>query len=110
MAPGAVTVTIAEALADPPDPVQAREKVLEVVSAPLDWLPEVVLLPDHVPEATQDVASVDDQVSVEDAPLVIEVGFAVSDTVGSGGGGGVPATVTVAELLALPPEPVQVRE
>lgn len=52
----------------------------------------------------------DDQVSVEDAPLAIEVGLAVSDTVGSGGGGGMPDTLTVAEVLALPPEPVQVRE
>ncbi len=39
-----------------------------------------------------------------------EVGFAVSDTVGTGGGGGVPDTMTVAEVLELPPGPVQVRE
>jgi hypothetical protein len=41
---------------------------------------------------------------VEDPPLATEVGFAVSDTVGRG------STVTVAEALALPPEPVQVSE
>jgi hypothetical protein len=62
------------------------------------------LLPDHAPEAVHEVALVDDQVSVEDAPLATEVGFAVSDTVGRGN------TVTVADALALPPEPVQVRE
>ena len=80
------------------------------MSAPVDWLPETALLPDHAPEAVQEVALVDDQVSVEDAPLAIDVGFAASDTAGTGGGGGMPATVTVTEVLALPPEPVQVRE
>jgi len=103
-------VTVADALPVPPDPVQARANVLERVNAPLDWLPEIALLPVHAPEATQEVASVDDQVSVEDPPLATDVGFAASDTVGTGGGGGVPDTVTVADALALPPEPVQVRE
>ena len=98
------TMTVTEALVLPPGPVQVREKLLLALSAPVDWLPEVVLLPDHAPEAVQEVALVDDQVSVEDAPLATEVGFAVSDTVGRG------STVTVAEALALPPEPVQVRE
>ena len=84
--------------------------MLVLVNAPLDWLPEIALLPVHAPEATQEVASVDDQVSVEDPPLATDVGFAASDTVGTGGGGGVPDTVTVADALALPPEPVQVRE
>jgi hypothetical protein len=80
------------------------------VSAPLDWLPEVALLPDHEPEAVHEVALVDDQLRVEDAPLATEVGFAESDTVGTGGGGGMPETLTAVEALALPPEPVQVRE
>jgi len=74
------------------------------VSAPVDWLPEVALLPDHEPEAVQEVALVDDQVSVEDAPLATDVGFTARDTVGTGN------TVTVTEALALPPEPVQIRE
>jgi len=73
-------------------------------------LPEIALLPDHAPEAAQEVALVDDQVSVEDPPLAIDVGFAVSDTVGTGGGGGMPDTMTVVEMLALPPGPVQVSE
>jgi hypothetical protein len=73
-------------------------------------LPEVALAPDHAPEAVQEVAFVEDQVRVEDAPFAIDVGFAVSDRVGTGGGGGVPDTVTVADALALPPEPVQIRE
>ena len=84
--------------------------MLELVNGPLDWLPEVALLPDHAPEAVQELALVDDQVSVEDAPLATEAGFAESVTVGTGGGGGVPDTVTVADALELPPVPVQVRE
>jgi hypothetical protein len=107
---GAVTVTLADALAVPPGPVQAMAKVLEAVSAPLDWLPEVALLPDHAPEAVQEPASVDDQASVDDPPMTTEAGFAHSDTVGSGGGGGAPVTLTVVDALELPPGPVQVRE
>jgi hypothetical protein len=107
-----VTVTVADALAVPPDPVQARMNVLVVVSAPVDWpvLLESALLPDHALEARQEAALVDDQVSVEDPPLATDVGFAASDTVGAGGGGGIPDTVTPAEAFAIPPEPVQVRE
>jgi len=105
-------VTVADALLVPPEPVQARLKVLVLVKATVDWLPEVALVPVHplAPEAVQEVALVEDQVSVEVAPFATEVGFAASDTVGAGGGGGVPGTVTVADALAPPPEPVQVRE
>jgi hypothetical protein len=72
------------------------------------WLPEVALAPDQPPEAEQEVALVEDQVSVKDPPLVTVAGFAASDTVGAGGG--VPCTVTVADALALPVDPEQVRE
>ena len=76
------------------------------MSGLIDWLPpEVALSPDQAPEAAQDVAFVEDQVSVEDPPFATDCGVAVSDTVGAGGN-----TVTVADALALPPEPVQVRE
>lgn len=102
--PKIATVTVADALAVPPDPMQAREKVPGLVNAPIVSLPEVVLAPDHAPEAMQEMASVDDQVSVEGSPLATGVGFAVSDTVGTVN------TVTVVEALALPPEPVQVTE
>jgi hypothetical protein len=80
-----VTATDTDALAVPPVPVQARVNVLELANAPLDWLPEFGLLPDHVPEAAQEVASVDDQVRVEDPPLVTDVGLGASDTVGTRG-------------------------
>src|SRR5262249_53702426 len=55
------------------------------VSAPVDWLPEVALVPDQPPEAVQLVALVEDQVRVEAPPLATEVGLAVSDTVGAVG-------------------------
>jgi hypothetical protein len=79
-----------------------------VDSVGVDSLPEVALAPDQPPEAVQDVAFVEDQVSVEDAPVATNVGLAASDTV-TDGGGGEPGTVTVADALALPPEPVQER-
>jgi hypothetical protein len=60
--------------------------MLVFVNAPLDWLPEVALAPDHAPEAEQEVAFVEDQLSVEDPPLVKDVGFAARDTVGADGG------------------------
>jgi len=112
---GRNTVTSVDVLAVPPDPVQARLKMLVLINAPLGWLPEVALTPDQPPVAVQVVALVEDQVSVEVPPRVTDVGFAVSDTVGTGGGGGVPATVTLAVAVALvvapdPVVPVQVRE
>ena len=75
------------------------------VSAPVDSLPEVGLVPDQAPEAAQESAFVEDQVSVEDAPFTTDGGVAASDTVATEGN-----TVTVTVALALPPEPVQVRE
>ena len=81
------------------------------VSGPIGWLPESpVGVPNQAPEAVQESAFVDDQVSVEDPLFVTDGGLATSDTVGTGGGGGVENTVTVAVALALPPELVQVRE
>jgi len=102
---GGDTVTVNDALALPLDPVQLRPKVLLLVNTPVDWLPEVALAPDHAPEATQEVAFVEDQMSCEEAPLVTSVGIAASDTVGAPD----PCTVTVVDALPLPPEPVQVR-
>jgi len=57
--------------------------LLLAVSAPVDWLPELALAPDHAPEATQEVAFVEDQLSIEEPPLVTDVGFAASDTAGA---------------------------
>jgi len=103
-------VTVADCEALPPPPEQFSENVPVLVSAPVVCEPLVALVPDQAPDAVQEVAFVEDHVSAEDAPLATDVGLAASDTVGLGGGGGMPDTVTVAEALALPPEPVQVSE
>ena len=55
-----------------------------MVSGLVDSAPEPCLLPDHAPEAVQEVALVEDHVSVEELPLDTDVGLAASDTVGCG--------------------------
>ena len=74
------------------------------VSAPVDCEPLIALAPDQPPEATQDVALVADQVSVELLPLATVLGLAAKLTVGAG-----VVTDTVADCVALPPLPVQLR-
>jgi hypothetical protein len=90
--------------------VQERLKALVLVSAPVDALPDVGRAPDHAPEAMQDVAPVVDQLMVDDPPLATDVGLAEMETVGTVGGAGVPVTVTAADALALPFDPLQVSE
>jgi hypothetical protein len=70
-----------------------------------DSLPLVDSEPDQLPLPVHDVALVEDQVSVELAPSVIEVGLNEMLTVGAGAG----LTVRVAELLPVPPAPVQLK-
>ncbi len=77
---------------------------MSAVSAPVDCEPLKPLLPDQAPDALQAVAFVDDQASVELAPLAIVLGLALRFTVGVGG-----VTDTVTDCDALPPIPVQVR-
>jgi hypothetical protein len=96
------TMTLTEALELPPGPVQVIEKLLLALSAPVDWLPEVVLLPDHAPEAMQEVALVEDQVSMEDVLLATDAGLAASDTTGKGGRG-----ASSAQLVGSEPAPPQ---
>ena len=101
-----VTVTFTDLLAVPPSPLQLSVNVLlAAVSAPVLAEPLVARLPDHAPEAVQLVALVDDHVSELLPPLATLVGFAVKDTVGAGAG---LATVTITDLFAVPPLPVQV--
>jgi hypothetical protein len=75
------------------------------VSAPVDCEPLKPLLPDQAPLAVQAVARVDDQLSVEFAPLAIVLGFALKLTVTVG----FALTVTVADCAALPPGPLHVK-
>ena len=49
--------------------------------------PEVALVPDHPPEALQEEAFVELQVTVEELPQVTDVGLAVMVTVGAGAAG-----------------------
>jgi hypothetical protein len=61
------------------------------------------LVPDQAPEAEQAVAFMADQVRVEAVPESTVLGAALSVTTG-----GEPETVTVADCVAEPPDPVQV--
>jgi hypothetical protein len=74
------------------------------VSAPVDWVPLTALLPDQAPEAVQELALADDQVSVALPPLEIALGPTLKLTVGVGA-----LTETVADCIARPPFPAQVR-
>lgn len=69
--------------------------LLVTVSAPVLALPETGRLPLQPPLAVQLVALFDDQLRVELPPLSTLLGFALSDTLGAGGGGGA-STVTLA--------------
>lgn len=77
------------------------------MSAPVDCVPLADFAPVHAPDAVQLVALVVVHVSVELLPVVIDVGFAVSVTVGAGGAA---VTVTMVEAGVLPPAPVHVKE
>lgn len=67
------------------------------------------MLPDHPPLAEQEVALVDDQVSVAESFALTVEELVLSDTVGIGGGG-VDPTVTVTDFDVVPPVPVQLSE
>ena len=73
------------------------------MSAPVDCEPLRGWLPDQAPEATHEVALVEDQLRFEALPLVTVLGLALRLTVGAG-----VVTVTVVDCAALPPAPVQV--
>jgi hypothetical protein len=83
--------------------VQVSVYLVAVVSAAVACEPLVASLPLQPPEATQDVALVEDQVNVDALPLFTVLGLALNVTVGAGW-----VTVTVADCAALPPAPVQV--
>ena len=104
---GEVTETVADCVALPPVPVQTKVYVVLALSAPVACDPVVAMVPDHPPEAVQEVAFVLDQFNVEAPPLATVLGLALSVTVGAGVGA---VTATVAACVALPPGPVQVIE
>jgi len=73
------------------------------LSAPVDCVPLVALLPDHAPDATQEVAFAALQRRAELAPFATVLGGAVMLTEGAAD-----FTETVAVCVAEPPDPVQV--
>ena len=60
-----VTVTVVDTLSEPPAPVQDRLNVAFAVSAAVCAEPLTAFVPDHPPEAVQDVVFDDVQVSVD---------------------------------------------
>ncbi len=92
---GTETLIVVDCEIEPPGPVQSRVYV-EVVVGVVDSVLEVPLTPVHPPEAVQEVALVELQVSVEELPWVIDDGEADKDRVGL-------AKETVTDLLIDPP-------
>ncbi len=101
-----VTVARAGALTPPDDPVQVSEYDALAVNAPVLWVPLAASGPVQSPEAVQPVAFVELHVSVDEPPLVTDVGSAVKVTVGTGS---VPVTAMLTESTSLvPPAPMHV--
>src|SRR5215813_6333562 len=99
-----VTVVLCVAGVVPLAPLQVRVNVVVALSTPVLALPLVGSLPDQPPDAAQLVAFVEDQLSVAAEPLLTVPGLALRLTAGLGGAD----TLTITDLLALPPAPLQV--
>jgi hypothetical protein len=84
--------------------VQVNVYVELEVRAPVDCEPLRFFVPDQAPDALQEVALAEDQLSVALAPLAMELGPALKVTVGTGD-----FTVTVVDCVALPPGPAHVK-
>ena len=77
------TVTLTDCVAEPPDPVQVSAYSVVLVSAPVDQVPLVAIVPRQPPEAVQAVALAEFQLKVDAPPLTIVAGEADSVTVGA---------------------------
>jgi hypothetical protein len=102
---GAVTETVVDCVALPPEPVQVSVYVAPAVNVPVEADPLNACAPLHPPDAMQDVALAAVQVRVDACPLATVLGLALKDTVAVAAG----ATVTVVDWLAFPPAPWHVR-
>ena len=90
----------------PPEPVQAKVKVLSPVLLIVNSsLPEVSFEPSQAPDAEHELALVDDQVRVVALETKTESGSALKLTVGAGGGVGGGVGVE----LPPPPPPQEAR-
>jgi len=101
---GEVTDTVVDCVALPAGPLQVSVYVVFAVSAPVDWDPLSGSLPDQPPAATQAVALVLDQFSVDAAPEPTVLGLAFRVTDGRG-----ELTVTTTDCDAAPPAPSQIK-
>jgi len=99
-----VTLTVVLCEAVPPAPVQVKVYLVAAVSAAVLCEPLSASVPLQPPEALHEVALLEDQVSFDAAPLATVLGVALSVTEGAD-----VVTVTVADCVALPPAPLQVR-
>jgi hypothetical protein len=100
----AATVIVADCVALPPAPVQVRMNLVVAVIDAVAFEPLVGCDPLQPPEAVQLLSSVEVQVSMDVAPLLTVAGLAVKVTEGAAA-----VTETVADCVAVPPLPVQVR-
>ncbi len=103
MGAAAATDTIAVCVARPPKPSHVSVKVEFALSGPVDFEPLEPRVPDHAPEAVQELAFRLLQVSMAAPPGATVLGSARSVTWGAP-----TLTVTVADWVAEPPGPVQV--
>ena len=101
---GVDTETVADCAAEPPVPVQVKVYFVAEVTGEVALEPVVPIDPLHPPDAVQEVALVEDQFNIDVVPFATVLGLALRLTAGAG-----VVTVTVADWLALPPAPVQVR-
>jgi hypothetical protein len=97
------TVTVADCVALPPDPVQVSMYLVVDVRDDVLVEPFIASLPAQPPDAEQEVAFVELQFKVDEPSLFTVLGLAARATVGAAA-----VTVTVADCVALPPVPVQV--
>ena len=94
--------TVTDCVAEPPEPVHVSVYEPFAVSAPVDCVPDVALLPDQPPDAVQLVAFVVLHVSDDAEPDATLVGDADNVSVGAGN------TATATDCAIDPPVPVQV--
>jgi hypothetical protein len=70
-------------------------------------VPEIACVPDHAPDAVQDVAFVDDHVIVDDVPRLTFDWLRDNVTVGAGVATGAGVTVTGVDVPPPPPHPAK---
>jgi hypothetical protein len=96
------TETVADCAVEPPAPVQVSVNLCVTLSAAVVCVPPVASEPFQPPEAMQEVALLEDQLSVDVPPPATMLGLALSDTVGAEGATG-PSGEESAGADELPP-------